>query len=49
MFGQVYDGMDVVDTIAKVKVDANNKPLEDVKILSMVVTTYGSDLAPVVK
>ncbi|MBQ3134109.1 MAG: peptidylprolyl isomerase [Clostridia bacterium] len=49
VFGQVYDGMDVVDTIAKVKVDANNKPLEDVKILSMVVTTYGSDLAPVVK
>ena len=49
VFGQVYDGMDVVDTIAKVEVDSNSKPLEDVNILSMVVTTYGSDLAPVVK
>jgi len=34
VFGQVYEGMDVVDKIAKVKRNANDKPLEDVKIIS---------------
>lgn len=33
VFGQVYEGMDVVDKIAKVKTDqSNDKPLEDVVI-----------------
>ena len=33
VFGQVFEGMDVVDDIANVKVDFfQNKPLEDVKI-----------------
>ena len=32
VFGQVYDGLDIVDKIAAVKVDANNKPLKDVTI-----------------
>ncbi len=32
VFGQVYEGLKVVDKIAAVKVDANNKPLEDVVI-----------------
>ncbi len=32
VFGQVYEGMDVVDDIAAVSVDAQNKPLKEVKI-----------------
>ena len=38
VFGQVFDGMDVVDAIAAVKVNYNDKPLDDVKILSIDVT-----------
>lgn len=49
VFGQVYDGMDVVDAIAKVSTDSNDKPLEDVKIVKITVTTYGSNFAPVVE
>ena len=40
MFGQVYDGMDVVDAIAAVDTDDNSKPKEDVVINSIEVTTY---------
>jgi peptidylprolyl isomerase len=32
-FGKVIAGMDVVDAIAKVQTDANDRPLTDVKIL----------------
>ena len=32
-FGEVIEGMDVVDAIAKVPTNAQNKPLEDVKII----------------
>ncbi len=32
VFGQVFDGMDVVDAIAAVKTDGNDKPLEAVVI-----------------
>lgn len=32
VFGQVYEGMDVVDEIAKVEVDNMDKPLEDIII-----------------
>lgn len=32
-FGMVVEGMDVIDKIAKVQTDANDKPLEDVIIL----------------
>lgn len=35
VFGQVYAGMDVVDAIAAVKTDRNDKPLEDVVIVSI--------------
>lgn len=34
VFGKVISGMDVVDKIAKVQTDANDKPLQDVKIIS---------------
>ncbi len=41
VFAQVIDGMDVVDAIAKVKVNADdNKPLTDVKLESVEITTY---------
>ncbi len=35
VFGQVYDGMDVVKAIASVKTNHSDRPLEDVKILSI--------------
>ncbi len=35
VFGQVYDGMDVVDAIASVATGRNDKPLEDVTILGI--------------
>ena len=39
-FGQVIDGMDVVDKIAKVETNSNDKPLSDVVIESIEITTY---------
>ncbi len=40
VFGQVFDGMDVVDAIAAVETDENDKPLNDVIITSVEITTY---------
>lgn len=40
VFGQVIDGMDVVDKIAAVKTDDNNKPKKDVKIKTVEITEY---------
>ena len=40
VFGQVFEGMDVVDAIAGVSVDANSKPLSAVVIETAEVTTY---------
>ena len=40
VFGQVYEGMDVIDTIAAVDTDTNDKPMEDVVIISIEITTY---------
>ena len=40
VFGQVVDGMDVVDAIAEVEVGAADRPLEDVVILSTTVTEF---------
>lgn len=47
VFGQVFEGMDVVDAIAAVPVDAasNYKPLEDVVIKSMYLAVYGGSPA----
>lgn len=42
VFGQVYDGMDVVDAIAAVKVDENSKPLTDVTIKSAEIVKYSA-------
>lgn len=38
VFGQVYEGMDVVDAIASVATNHSDKPLEDVTILGIDVT-----------
>ncbi len=35
VFGQVFEGMDVVDLIANAKTNGSDKPLEDIKILSI--------------
>ena len=35
VFGQVFDGMDVVEKIASVKTNGADRPLEDVKIISI--------------
>jgi len=37
VFGKVVEGMDVVDKIAKVKTDANDRPLQEVKIIRAIV------------
>ena len=41
VFGQVIDGMDVVDDISKTQTGAQDKPVHDVVIESIDVTTYG--------
>ena len=40
VFGQVYEGLDVLDKIAAVSTDSNDKPLEDVIIEKIEITTY---------
>lgn len=40
VFGQVYDGMDVVNAICGVRTDMMDKPLNDVTIDSIEITTY---------
>jgi cyclophilin family peptidyl-prolyl cis-trans isomerase len=35
VFGKVRVGLDVLDAVGKVPVDANNRPLQDVTILSV--------------
>ena len=37
VFGKVIEGMDVVDAIAKVQTDSNDKPLEEIKIIKATV------------
>ncbi|MBR4282745.1 MAG: peptidylprolyl isomerase [Clostridia bacterium] len=40
VFGQVYDGMDVVDKIAAAKVNANDKPIETISIKTAEIIKY---------
>jgi peptidylprolyl isomerase len=35
VFGKVVDGMNIVDAIGKVKTDANDRPVQEVKIIRM--------------
>lgn len=41
VFGQVFEGMEVVDAIASVAVDENDKPADDVIIESITFENYG--------
>jgi len=43
VFGETIEGLDVVDKIAAVKTDGNNRPLEDVKIIKATIV----DIIPV--
>jgi len=38
VFGKVVGGMDIIEKIAKVETDQNDKPLEDVKIIKAEIT-----------
>lgn len=40
VFGQVYEGMDVIDSIALVDTDENGKPTEDILIKTVTLETY---------
>ncbi|MBE6779184.1 MAG: peptidylprolyl isomerase [Ruminococcaceae bacterium] len=40
VFGQVYRGLEVVDAIAGVRTDAQDKPLDDVTILGVDIVAY---------
>jgi len=40
VFGQVYEGMDVIDTIGQTGVDENQKPTGDITINSVTIETY---------
>ncbi len=37
IFGEVISGLDVVDKISEVKCDNNNRPIEDIKIISVTI------------
>ena len=42
-FGKIIEGMDVVNAIAETATDWNDRPLEEQKIKSMTVDTFGVD------
>lgn len=42
-FGKVINGMDVVNEIAAVRTDWNDRPMEDQKISKVTVDTFGTD------
>ena len=42
-FGKVTEGMDVVDEIAAVRTDYNDRPLKEQKIKSVTVETFGEE------
>ncbi len=43
VFGQVYEGMEIVDAIAQVETDDSDKPVEDVTINSIEIVPYTPD------
>ncbi|MBR3635439.1 MAG: peptidylprolyl isomerase [Lachnospiraceae bacterium] len=42
-FGKITEGMDIVNKIAETKTDWNDRPLEDQKISTITVETFGVD------
>ena len=49
VFGQVYEGMDVVDAIAKTRTGMQDRPIEEQKIASITVEVNGAALAELKK
>ena len=47
MFGNIVEGLDVVDKIQQVATDKNDRPLEDVRILKA--TVVGEEKKPTAK
>ncbi|MBQ9082300.1 MAG: peptidylprolyl isomerase [Clostridia bacterium] len=43
VFGQVISGLDVVDRIGRMRTDENDRPVEDIIVTSVEVTTYHAD------
>lgn len=43
VFGQIYDGLDVLEAINSVEVGDNKMPVEDVKIIKAYLSTYGEN------
>lgn len=43
IFGQIFEGMDVIDTIAAAKTDEKDKPLEDITIESIAFESYEAE------
>lgn len=41
VFGQVFEGLDVIEKISKVETDENDKPKEDIKIEYISIEVYG--------
>ena len=41
VFGQVYEGMDVIDAMANASADDDHRPTEDIVIHSVSIETYG--------
>lgn len=48
-FGKVTEGMDIVDKIAAVRVDWNDKPMKEQKIKKITVDTFGTEYPEPVK
>ena len=48
-FGKVIEGMDVVNSIAETRTDYSDRPLEDQRIKTMTVETFGVDYPEPVK
>ena len=48
-FGKVTEGMDVVDQIAAVETDYSDRPMDDQRIASMTVETFGVEYPAPVK
>ena len=42
-FGKVVEGMDVVDAVAGCETDYSDRPMEDQRIASMTVETFGTE------
>ena len=42
-FGKIIEGLDIVDKIATVKTDYSDRPVEEQRIKSMTVETFGVD------